>query len=325
MTIASEGSKQERTNQMITKHTLPAIAVFILLGASSQAALVSQYGILDLTANGGINPNTGVAWKAGDQYRLAFHTFGKFDASSSDPAVYNARVTAQANLSDLGNGSITTSTGWTAIISTTTTNARVNTGTNDLTGGSGVGGAGVPVFAMDGRTAIARNNADIWNGWSNPFEDISGSTISVNAAGTGNNTVRKIIGGVYASSSDDVHYSPFLDQFGDQTLNVDVVHGVTVWTGSNLDGTGLTTATPTDQRAGSVAGVNGSTGTTNTGNTNANNTTRIWNRGNTNNISGLNSYYALSPLLTVTEAIPEPSTALLGSLGILALIRRRRN
>jgi hypothetical protein len=312
---------------MIAKYTLVGTVAIMLLGASSNAALVSQYGILDLTANGGINPNTGVAWKAGDQYRLAFHTLGKFDASSSDPAVYNARVTAQANLSDLGNGSITTSTGWTAIISTTTTNARVNTGTNDLTGGAGAGGAGVPVFAMDGRTAIARNNADIWNTWSNPFEDISGSTISVNAAGTGNNTVRKIIGGTYVSSVDDVHYSPFLDQFGDQTLNVDLVHGVTVWTGSNADGTGLvaTTPTPTDQRAGSVSGVNGSIGTTNTGNTNANNTTRIWNRGSPNNISGSNSYYALSPLLTVTEAIPEPSTALLGALGALALLRRRRN
>jgi len=52
-----------------------------------------------------------------------------------------------------------------------TVNVRDNTGTADLTGGFGVGVAGVPVYTMDGRTAIARNNADIWNGWSNPFRN----------------------------------------------------------------------------------------------------------------------------------------------------------
>lgn len=73
-----------------------AMAGFALTAPTANAALASQFGILDLTANGGINPNTGNAWAFGDQYRLAFYTAGTFDANSSDIAVHNARVTAQA-------------------------------------------------------------------------------------------------------------------------------------------------------------------------------------------------------------------------------------
>ncbi len=279
------------------KPHLVAFAAISLLGASANAALISQFGVLDLTANGGINPNTGVAWANGDQYRLAFVSSGKHDAASADPAIYNTWATAQANLSTLGDGSIQTSTGWTAMMSTTTTNARVNTGTNDLTGGAGIGGAGVPVYAMNGTTAIARNNADIWDTWSNPFQ----ATNPTLRAGTA------------------VYYSPFLDQFGVQPATPDANHGVDVFTGSNSNGTPLAT-----QEVGSIAGVNGSVGNTNTGSSNANNTTRIWNRGNIPNIANTRSFYIISPLLTVTD-VPEPSTALLGALGMLALLRRRRN
>jgi hypothetical protein len=302
MTFAREGSKQEITNQMIAKHTLPAIAVFMLLGASSNAALVSQFGILDLTANGGINPNTGLAWQAGDQFRLAFYTAGKFEADNTDIASYNAIVTAQANLSTLGDGSITTSTGWTAMITTALVNVKDNTGTADLTGGAGIGGAGVPVYAMNGRTAIARNNADIWNNWSNPFASDNNVRLAVgstNQDSSGNNVI----------ASQSVYYSPFLDQYGlGDSANV---HGVEVWTGSQSNGSAL---------AGQEVGHDPNT---NWGSSNANSTARIWNRGNAN--SGPRSFYAISPLLTVTEAIPEPSTALLGAIGMLALLRRRRN
>jgi hypothetical protein len=147
---------------------------------------------------------------------------------------------------------------------------------------------------MDGTTAIARNNQDIWDAWSNPFAtDVTGLT--------GNSTVR----------TGSVFYSPFLNQFGDQTLEVDVNHGVRVWTGSQVNGS-------------AVAGQEVGSGTnTNTGNTNANNTGRVWNRGKESS-TNTNSYYALSGLLTVTDVIPEPSTTALLGLGGLALILRRR-
>ena len=38
---------------------------------SAGGELTSELGILDLTANGGINPATGAAWASGDTYRLA--------------------------------------------------------------------------------------------------------------------------------------------------------------------------------------------------------------------------------------------------------------
>jgi hypothetical protein len=40
---------------------------------------------------------------------------------------------------------------------------RINTGTGNLTGGS--------VYVVNGTTCIARNNADTWDTWSNPFEN----------------------------------------------------------------------------------------------------------------------------------------------------------
>ena len=261
------------------------------------AQLAGQYGILDVTANGGINPNTGVPWVAGDQYRLAFWTANKFDAMSPDPAIHNARVTAQANLSNLGNGSISTSTGWTALITTTTTSVQENTGTGDLTDGPGIGGAGFPVYAMDGKTCIARNNADIWNSWSNPFD---GDAVVRIASGSTNLDSD----GNEVTASQNVHYSPFLNQYG--LGDSATVHGEQIWTGSNSNGTPLNSPTSADQRVGSVAGVEGSVGNTNWGSSNANNTARIWNRGNQNNTTSLNSFYALSAPLTIVLADARP-------------------
>ena len=306
MGFPREESKQELTNQMIAKHTLPVIAVFMLSGAFSNAALVSQLGILDLTANGGINPNTGLAWQAGDQYRLAFYTSGGTPATSNDPAFYDNFATTQANLSTLGNGNITTLAGWTAMVWVNTDSSlntdlqvsdpRVRSGTSDQTGGFGQGGAGVPVFAMNGTTAIARNNADIYNGFSNPFQSALNTS---QADGNGNNTQR--LSGIF--------YSPFLNQNGGGDSGV--IHGANVWTG------GFT-------GAGRALGASANDANSTYGSSNANTSGRVTVRFNATKTSSL-SVYALSPLLTVTEAIPEPSTALLGSLGILALIRRRRN
>ncbi|MDG1670194.1 MAG: PEP-CTERM sorting domain-containing protein, partial [Akkermansiaceae bacterium] len=269
---------------------------------ASNAALVSQFGILDLNANGGINPNTGAAWADGDQYRLAFHTDAGTTATSNDPAFYDNFATAQANLSTLGNGSIATSTGWTAHLYVHTdgslpagtspvSSPRDRAGTTDIANGSGIGGAGVPMFTMDGTTAIARNNADMYDGWSNPFD--SNSVVRLTGAQTGGQAV---------------HYSPFLDQFGSGDSGV--VHGADVWTGgfgAQVNPAGDTT----DEVRTSI------------GSSNANNAGRTWNRFQRNNVDS-NSVYAISPLLTVTDAVPEPSSVLLGGLGCLFLLRRSR-
>ena len=278
--------------------------IIIVVSASliglSNAALVSQFGILDLTANGGINPNTGVAWADGDQYRLAFHTSGTITATSNDPTVYDDFATAQAQL----NPALASSTGWTAhiYVSTdgTTTEAlspvsspRDRAGTVDVTGGAVIGGAGVPVYAMDGTTAIARNNADIYNNWSNPFD--SDSVVRI-PAGTG-------------AATQNVHYSPFLNQFGaGDTGNI---HGPDVWTGGNS-----AVVNPAGDTTDNVRASHG--------NSNANSAGRVWNRFQRDNVDS-KAVYAISPLFTVTdEVIPEPSTALLGGISCLFLLRRRR-
>ena len=91
---------------------------------------------------------------SGDQYRLVFVTSATTDALSSDIADYNAFVTAAASavpeLAALG-------TTWAAIGSTTTVDARDNTGTNPLLS------AGVPMFRLDG-VKVADDNADLWDG-----------------------------------------------------------------------------------------------------------------------------------------------------------------
>ena len=51
-------------------------------------------GVLDTEANGGINPNTGVAWVVGDTYRLVFCTEDVYQATSTNIDVYNAYVQA---------------------------------------------------------------------------------------------------------------------------------------------------------------------------------------------------------------------------------------
>ena len=286
-----------------TVKTLLAASASLVACSASNAALISQYGILDLNANGGINPNTGVAWAAGDQYRLAFHSAETRDASSTDPAVYNGWVTAQAQLNPALAGS-----SWTAMISTVTTNVQANTNTIPADGG-------LPVYAMDGSSAIARSNADIWDSWSNPFAtDPTGLS--------GNETLRLVSGsinndssGTPVEASQNVYYSPFLDQYG--LGDSATVHGVNVWTGTDPSGT-----THPTQPAGSTDGIpEGATGTTQWGSSNANNAGRVWRRGNTDNTTGNLHLYAISEPLTV--AIPEPSSVLLSGLASLFLLRRR--
>ena len=127
----------------------------LLSGTASHAAPKCQLGILDLTANGGINPATNAAWKIGDHYRFAFVTRATTRATSADIATYNAFVTSVAYSSTLNLGGAT----WKVIGSTATVDARDNTSTHP-----GVNGTGEAVFMVNGTTMIAKNHADLWDG-----------------------------------------------------------------------------------------------------------------------------------------------------------------
>ena len=76
--------------------TLAAVAMVAVAftAASANAELIGQLGILDLTANGGINPATDEPWQLGDKYRFVFHTSADWDgqATETDIEWYNARV-----------------------------------------------------------------------------------------------------------------------------------------------------------------------------------------------------------------------------------------
>jgi hypothetical protein len=91
----------------------------------------------------------------GDQYRLAFVTSNTRNATSSNIDDYNMFVTTTANnqsrLAALG-------TTWTAIASTFTVDAKVNTHTNPDTDGPGV-----PIYLLN-NTRLADDNNDLWNG-----------------------------------------------------------------------------------------------------------------------------------------------------------------
>lgn len=242
-----------------------------------------QLGVLNLNANGGINPNTGNPWQLGDKYRLAFHTLGTTVTTSNDPDYYNDFATNEAWTVTALKG-----TYWRAMVTvnldpTTTqalspkSEAKANTGTGDLTGGANQGGAGEPVFVVNGTTCIARNNADIWNAWSNPFENSLGVP---NTAGTGSNTTR--VTGVF--------YSPFLDQNGNQTVTPDAVHGKDVATGCDQSGNHVNALGDTTDTPDNI----------NRGNSNANNTSRVWNRF-TDTTTTPRSVYAISVPLTIVS------------------------
>jgi hypothetical protein len=90
---------------------------------------------------------------AGAPYRLAFVSNTAETANSTDIADYNAFVTGVANsdplLASLG-------TTWSAIVSTSTVDARDNTNTNPAS-------LGVPIYNLDGQL-VATSNVDLWDG-----------------------------------------------------------------------------------------------------------------------------------------------------------------
>lgn len=270
--------------------SLTIVAVASLsMTAGAQAALVGELGVLDPTsADGGINPQTGVAWAAGDQYRLAFYTSTTRNATSSNINDYNDFVQGVAagstTFSQLGNGT------WKVLGSTSTVSARQNTNTDT--------NVAVPIYVMDGLTRIAVDSNDMWNG----FTGSSGSNIRIPDA----------------NNNRAVRYSPYLNENG--TGDSGGIHGFDIFTGSNSNGT---IRTP----LGGPNTNSGGTLISNRGASNANRSGRVFIRfDNTAQTSQLR-FYALSDALTVQEAggaVPEPATATLALLGLGGLMMRRR-
>ena len=144
-----------KTTRNILTVVMMMAAIGLAAGAAN-AALVTQLGILDLTANGGVNPATGNPWQAGDTYRFAFTSSGLTAATSADINYYNTFVQNLANASPLNIGAAQGAI-WKAIASTATVDARDNTSTHIA-----VNGTGESIFLLNGTTIVATDYADLW-------------------------------------------------------------------------------------------------------------------------------------------------------------------
>ncbi len=170
-------------------------------------------GVWKQSANGGINPATGVAWAVGDTYRLAFVTSGTTNFLSTDITTYNTFVqgvaAASTTFPKLGNGT------WKVLGSTQAVNAKVNTGTNE--------GPAVSVLLMDGTTVLATSNADLWNGpnvrstggWLSIYTNENGVDVGNVSVGTGTNIsgnssqpfgTPEVVFGLTGSGGDNHHW-----------------------------------------------------------------------------------------------------------------------
>jgi hypothetical protein len=124
-----------------------SITTGLFMAVAAMAMTANTALAAPITIPTGLNP--------GDQYRLVFVTTTTIASfGNTDIATYNAFVTGVANgvteLSDL-------STTWSAIGSTSTVDARDNTGTNP-----GVE-AGARIYLLND-TKLADNNAQFWGG-----------------------------------------------------------------------------------------------------------------------------------------------------------------
>lgn len=234
-------------------------SAFALSATLANAAVIGELGVLQDTADGGINPQTGQAWAPGDQYRLAFVTSTRRTSDSSVIADYNAFVqsvaAASTTYANLGNGT------WKVLGSTDTVNARQNTNTDT--------NVAIPIYVMDGETRIAVDSDDMWNG----FTGSSGSNIRIPGTNAGN-----------------IYYSPYLTENGDGDTGSN--HGFNVATGSNSNGTARTTlgGTATNGSGQPIANIGAS---------NANNSGRVFIRFDGRLQSDEWHFYALSDPLTV--------------------------
>ena len=116
-----------RSSKMKKMICIVAVAGLVFaLAPAAQAVVVSQLGILDLTADygagAGINPTTEAAWALDDPYYLIFVTSTETGAIDDDMTYYTDFVNTAANLdgSQVKDSGLT----WTAIGSTSPVNAK---------------------------------------------------------------------------------------------------------------------------------------------------------------------------------------------------------
>lgn len=104
-----------------------------------------QLGILDLTANDGLNPATGNPWEIGDTYHLIFVTDATTEATETDITFYNDFVQAEAEKQGWGDAD------WFVMGSTALTNAVDNA---VITG---------PVINISDQSVLALDAFDLWD------------------------------------------------------------------------------------------------------------------------------------------------------------------
>jgi hypothetical protein len=112
---------------------------------------LGQFDVVDFSANNGINPATGLRWRTGDTYRLAFISSTTITATSSNIADYNTLVQNAANAAGLGAAT------WKAFVSTATVDAKDNCSMN-------VGDPEIAIYRMDG-TLCEFDNVALFDGW----------------------------------------------------------------------------------------------------------------------------------------------------------------
>jgi len=137
------------------------MVVLAMLGLAASPAvgqlstLSTLNDIVDVQANYGINPATGLPWKGGDTYRFSFTSSATTQATSTDINYYNTFVQNLANASPLDIGAAQGVT-WKVIGSTATVYARDNTSTN-----IDVYGTGEATYLLDG-TMVAPDYIKLW-------------------------------------------------------------------------------------------------------------------------------------------------------------------
>jgi len=136
-----------------------AAAALAILAGMAQAQLQCELGILTPETLAGNNPATDARWKEGEKYRFAFFTSVGTTALSADIATYNTFVQNLANASTVYKIGASNGVTWKAIGSTATVNASDNTMTDPH-----VNGDGHAIFLLDGKTVVARNYWDLWDG-----------------------------------------------------------------------------------------------------------------------------------------------------------------
>ena len=94
-----------KTTRTFLTLAVVAMACFALT-TSANAAIIGELGILDSTANGGINPATSAPWANGDTYRLFFVSANQIADVSTlvEPADEHALVQSAAAAVGLGAG-----------------------------------------------------------------------------------------------------------------------------------------------------------------------------------------------------------------------------